>query len=287
MDDTETDDFEPAEPTHSATWLVAATCGAIVLLIVTGGVFAMRDRLLTEAREESHQQTTAREKLSTRIDTIQATLDGLSAQPKAAGDTTELNEKLADVTSKLDALTARMDALEKAAAEKKQAPAPIAAPQPAPIAPHPSIDLATLKLAALSGKNFTPELAAWNKLHPETLETTAALSSVAESGIQSEATLNRQLREALDMAIAKTTVDDVSLAGKINTHLAGLVSIKKSGDAGPYATLRRDVLREDIPTLTHSVEALDDTARKPLAAWLQLAHARSAALAALAALDTQ
>lgn len=303
------EEIEPTLPTKpTSRWVVAATCTALLVLLMAGGGFALHDRLQASLRAEIANQTTAREKLTARLDNVQNSLDALASQPKA--DSSTVDAKLTELTSTLGALTTRLEALEKKAAE---APAPIAAtsnaaaPSPvvATVAPTPSLvaatpppaaiapadepattnELSTLKLAVLSGKPFAGELAAWAKHHPDSAKQTFALAAIAESGLASESDLNRKLRAALDDATASKKIDDVSLAGKINTHLAGLVSIKKTGQMGVYDALRRDVLREDIATLTRNVEALDESARKPLEPWLIEARTRRDAIAALATLD--
>ncbi len=286
---------EAPETKRNAQWVVAATCCALVLLVVSGGVFAMRDRLLVEARQEAREQTNEREKLSRRIDALQSSFDNLSSAAKPDGDAlAALTDRLTETNTKLDALAARIETLEKKVEEKKPEPAAAAvaapAPTPAPVAaPQPvsgASELLALKLSAMSGRSFASELAAWSKLHPEAKKETETLSTVAESGIPSEADLNQKLREAIDNAVQSKKVDDVSLAGKINTHLAGLVSIKKTNDSNAYATLRKDVLRDDIPTLMRSVEGMDATTRAPLEEWLKTARNRADALAALNALDS-
>ncbi len=287
---TELETASPTKPT--SPWGVAVTCSALVLILTAGGVFALRDRMLADVRDESATQTAAREKLATQLSTLQSSVDAIGSQPKADSEAlTALDNKITDLTTKLDTLSARVDEM-----AKTPEPAPQAAPIAAPIAPQPvpitpvvdaagTTNITTLKLAVLSGKPFAAELATWAKLHPEAAKQTFALASVAESGLMSESDLNRKLRAALDDVTSSKKIDDTSLAGKLNTHLAGLISIKKAGEVNVYDALRKNVLRDDITTLTLAVEALDDAARKPLEPWLAEAHARRDALDALAKLD--
>jgi outer membrane murein-binding lipoprotein Lpp len=280
-------DTKSSEGTHGARWIVATTCGVLALIVVVGGMLAMRDGLLIKAREESRAQTSEREKLAARISTLQSTVDTLSTQPKPdEASLAAVDTKLAEITTTLEALSARVAVLEKKPEAVPVAVAPIAPPPVVTVAAAPTGELVALKLAAMSGKPFATELAAWSKLHPDAKDAIAPLNAVAESGIVSETELNRTLRVALDDATRSTKIDDVSTLGKINTHMAGLVSIKKAADVGPYTSLRANVLRDDITLLTHAVEALDASARKPLEVWLATAHARRDALAALATLDT-
>jgi hypothetical protein len=289
------DELQTPSPTKQGShWIIAATCGALVLLVTVGGVIAMRDRLLAEARDEAASQTAAREKLAARIDSLQSNLDALAAAPKPDAETlAALDTKITEMAAKIDALSVRVDELAKApepvapvAVVPPPAPAAVVAPAASPtadVAGAPNIT--TLKLAVLSGKPFAAELAAWAKQHPEAAKQTFTLATIAESGLMSEADLNRKLRAALDDVTASKRVDDASMAGKLNAHLSGLITIKKSGDVDAYDALRNNVLRDDIASLTLAVEALDDEARKPLEPWLSEARARRDALDALAKLD--
>lgn len=273
--------FEP-KPTGKTPWGPILAASLLVVATVAGGFFTLHDRMLAQTAEQANEQNAAREKLAARIDSLQDSLTTISNKPAAEPEQLNtLDARLADVTSKLDALNARLDAVEKKLDEKKADPAPMA---PAPLAAANS-DLAALKLAALSGKPFSFALAAFAKAHPEAQKQIAALTPVAESGIPSEAELNRQLRDVLDGLNSAPTVDSESTIGKINSHLSGLVSIRKVTENGPYAALKRDVLREDIISLTRKVEALDDQTRMPLENWLKLAVARRNALAALDAMN--
>jgi len=287
-------EIETLPPTKNPSpWGVALTCCALVLVLVAGGIFTLRDRMLVDAQIEAATQTAAREKLAAQVSALQSTVDAISSQPKADAEVlTALDAKITDVTAKLDAVSVRVDELAKtpepatqAAAVAPIAPAPVATPTPAPLDAIGATNVTTLKLAVLSGKPFAAELAAWAKQHPEAAKQTFTLASVAESGLASESDLNRTLRAALDDVTTSKKIDETSLAGKLNTHLAGLVSIKKTGQVNVYDALAKNVLRDNVATLTRAVEALDDVARKPLEPWLSEAHARRDALEALAKLD--
>ena len=270
----------PSTTSLASRWWPAIICSLVVALAVVAYAYQMHGELLAEIKATSNKQSDERSKLSARVDALQSSLATVSGQPKV--DTEALSGQFTEMNSKLSTLGDRIATL-----EKKPEPAP-AAPAPAPpAAPAAANDSAALKLVATSGKPFTVELAAWQKAHPKVdAQTTAPLAVTAQSGIPSEAEMNGRLRTALDEAAHNKKIDDVSLIGKINTHLSGLVSITKTADAGPYEKLRAEVMREDIATLTSDVERLKDADRKPLEDWLTIAHARRDALAALDHLDT-
>lgn len=264
---------EPHAP--HARWMPAILSSVIVGLAVAGGICALGDKTIADVKSAITKEADERSKLAARVDALQSGIETISGQPKADADA--INNQLNDANSKLAALNDRLTTL-----EKKPEPAPVIIPAPAAV--HVD-DSAALKLAATSGKPFASELAAWQKLHPKTdPQRIAPLTATAQSGIPSEAEMNSRLREALDDAEHSKKIDDVGIVGKINTHLSGLVSIKKSADAGPYAKLHTDVMRDDTDTLTGEVEKLSDEDRKPFIDWLAIAHARHDALAALATL---
>ena len=273
------DEIETPMPKQSSAWIPALLCSVVAGLAAAGYTYNANNTLLATVKANAVTDTTERNKISARLDAAQGSLEALSSQPKP--DTDALNSQLKDANSKIEALNDRLVAL-----EKKPAAAPASPTPPAVTESAPSADSAALRLAAMSGKPFSAELAAWQKHHanadPKIL---APLMAQSQTGIPSEAVMNSRLREALDEAAHTKKTDDVSLIGKINTHLAGLVSIKKTADSGPYAKLRSDVMRDDIDTLTASVEKLSEDERKPLEPWLAAAHSRHDALVALANLD--
>ena len=263
-------------PPSGSRWLPAIVCSVVVCAIAAGGSYMLRTELLTAITSDSARQENERNKLATRIDALQSSVETISGEPKT--DTDAISSQFADMNTKLSALSDRVTVIEK---KTEPAPAPAPVPAAAPVA-----DSTALKLAVTSGKPFATELATWQKLHPNAdAQITVPLAATAQSGIPSDAELNTRLRDALDDAVHSTKVDDVSFIGKMNTHLAGLVSIKKSADAGPYAKLRVNVMREDSNTLIPEVEKLSDQDRKPLENWLTVARARRDALIALSKLD--
>lgn len=275
---------------------VLTLCLALIALVTACLLpFLMRDRLRAEIRETARTITSEQEKLATKIDELKASLDSLSN--KAAPDTesiAELKRVVTETSTMIEVLGARIDEAEKKASEKKPEPLGVTPAVPAPSAlieasPTPSTAVRdALKLAALRGDAYATELAVWEKAHPASAASLDALRVFAASGIPTEAALIRDLRAALPASQAPAAAEDVSLVGKINTHMAGLVSIKKkTAQNDAYAALRRELERADLPTLMHSVEQLDGTARAPLAAWLNSATARTEALRVLATLDAK
>jgi hypothetical protein len=292
------DEAETPQAKQSSQWIVAATCAALVLLVTAGGMFAMRDRLLAEAREEAEAQTAAREKLAARVDTIQTSLDSFNNAPKADAEALgAIDAKLVELNATLESITARQDTLDKKLEEMKAVPvpAPVAfAPTPPAAAPTaqlaaspatlavPDATLTELKLVALSGKPFAAELEAWLKAHPERAADAVPLQSIAEKGIVAEADLAKRLRDTLETISPSTSkAEDTSLIGKINTHMNGLVSIKKAGAADPYVNLRKAALSESLDTLVREAERLSEDKRAPLDSWLSDAKGRIKAVATL------
>lgn len=273
------------------------TLGLALMALVAACLlpFLMRDRLRAEMRETARSITSEQEKLTSKVDGLKASLDSLSN--KAAPDAesiAELKRTVAETSTMIEVLGARVDEAENKAREKQ--PEPLAAapavPTPTPAAeapPNPAASaLNALKLAVLRGDAYATELAAWEKTHPSSAAGLDALRIFAASGIPTEASLIRDLRAALPTTVPPTTAQDVSLVGKINTHMAGLVSIKKkAADKELYSPLRRELDQANLETLIRSVEQLDSTSRAPLDAWLKTATARAEALSALNTLDAK
>ncbi len=278
----------PSHEPHSARWIVAATCSVLVILVTIGSVFAMRDRLLAQAREDARAQITEREKLAARVDRLQSEVEAASTQAKPDVAMLEsIQTTLTETNSKLAVLTARIDALEKKSLEKPPEPPPAATPVAKVEKPLPNSQISILKLAVLSGEPFTQELRDWLKLHPQTQKQLAPLMDVATTGMVSEATLSRKLLTILNEKPTPVLVDDMSITGKINTHLKGLVSIKKTTAPDAYETLRPLAQREDLSALERTIEQLSDAERTPFEAWLALAQQRRAAIDALSGLTAE
>lgn len=300
MDDSNAPESKPASP-----WFAAVTAAMIALLIAAVGGAVLRDKMLSQVQEAYDTQTAEREKLASKIAGMQSSLTSLANQPKAEGGMgADATQQLTDATAKIDTLSVKLEEMEQRlqllekAAEHASVQAPVAAPAPvampvpvampapspapAPVAPVGEAALAALKLAVISGKPYAAELVAWNKLQPES--DTGALTEFSATGVPSETAVLRELREALNAASAAPVVDDTSLAGKLNTHLKGLVSIKKHNEADGFARLREESLRGDIDSLIREVERLDTAAQVPFAAWLKKARSRQAALDAAAKL---
>lgn len=280
-----------SESPHGKSTLTLLVITLTVLLLLLVGLFVVRTRLNAQLQSNATAQDAALEKLATRITGIETRVEELSRN--ASPDAAATNETLVDAQKSLEAVTARLDALEKTIGDTRPALTVAVAPPAAPAqaAPIPTATASTspavltpwnaLKLAALGGQPYASALDAWASTRKPTQETDV-LRSFAQSGIPTEGALLQQLDTALDHASKRSpTVDDVSLVGKINTHLAGLVSIKKSDTADVYAALRRARTRGDIGMVMREVDQLDASARAPLADWFAAAQSRQQLLALL------
>lgn len=255
-------------------WITAVVASAFVLLVAMGGAFALRDRLLADTRSELTKQDEARDKLAARLDALESAIAELKNGP--AADTKVVDDKLTGINEQLDTLTKRIDALEKKPEEKKQDTSSAALSSV-----RGEDSAARLKLAALSGKSFAGELTDWLKSHPDQAPMVDTLRMFASGGIPSEAELARELAALLGTRAEAKKVEDESTVGKINTHLKGLVTIKKASTEDTYSDLRKEVLTEDLATLERHVERLPETDRAALLDWQKHVRDRRAALDAL------
>lgn len=276
-------DETPDSPSRSLP-LTGILLVAVLILLV--GLWVVQSRLRGEIREAAQQQAGRHEKLAARMDSLATRLAALEQAPRPDHDAAAA---LAPLTSNLQTLAGRLEELEKAAAAKKAEALPVViTPAVTPPARQSAeAALRALIFAAMTGKPYARELGAWSALsHTESTES-PRLHAFAESGIPGEIDLIRQLRDALDHPGARPAVDDVSLVGKINTHLAGLVSIKQTTPADPYTALRAQLDHATLETLLGEVERLDEPARAPLAAWVGTVKTRAEVLAAFQQLDTR
>lgn len=269
---------------QTSKWIVAATCSTLVLLMAVGGVFALRDQLFAQARADAAKQSAERDKLASRIAALETVSSGSGTSDPAA------SEQTAALHAQIDELTKRLEALEQPAPVAQKAepapptpppPAPTVAPvaEPAPLASKGN-EGALLVAAIISGKPYDASLITWQKDHPKALDTAMLLQPFAEKGLPSEQELISNLREQLEAIPASETEEPGGLVSKLNTHLAGMVSIKKT-NRDPYATLRAQVMSESTATLLHSIDQLPEAERKPFTEWRDLARARAAVIAAL------
>lgn len=271
------------ESQQSHSWLTALICSGLVLVVCLGGVFALRGQLMGSTTTALKQEQTAREKLASDVTALRTLVDTLHA---SGTDTNpDIATKLTTLDEQISKLTSRVDALEKSS-KPENTGAPIAAPAVAPVPATPALATAgdsaiRLKLAALSGKTYASELAEWTKANSDAKMEAEALGVFATGGIPNEAELIRGLAQAISARPEVKPAEDESTVGKINLHLRGLVSIKKSATADAYVALRDETLREDLTTLQRHVERLSDADRAPLEDWLKQVKDRSAALSAL------
>jgi hypothetical protein len=299
-----------SDSTHHARkpWVIATAFMAILLIATLGTLLALRDQLAEKIRSETSALQEAQADLAKQVAAFEQRLSPIenasSVSPEEKASQQQQHDEL---SATIALLSSRMDTFEQRAlnhAATPEAPTPVvvtptasdaitpdAAAPAAPVAPTANVTATpheALVLTVMSGQPFSTELAAWLREHPEHAPHVTALSLIAPTGMDSEANLMRDLRTALDELA--TPAGDTTLqegtAGKINTHLSGLVSIRKSAPKDPYETLRRAALREDSAAVLAKVDALQSRDKKPLEAWLHKARMRQDALAALAALPS-
>lgn len=217
------------ETPHGSSKLIAIASVLAVLLVMVVALFILRDHMREQIAASGQEQSRMVEKLATELQAVKSSLESLASTTQPTSESlTAFDAKLTQLSTTLDTMNTRLEALEKKPAEVKAEPLPVVV---TPGAPSPSIPTAqgpasqaftNLALMALSGKPYAPELDAWEKATSPDATTVSTLRSFAQSGIPSETEVIRELRRTLDTLKAQpATVDDVSMVGKINTHLAG------------------------------------------------------------------
>lgn len=272
MDEPTTPPVALPERKPSSAW-AAASLACIVSVAVTAGAVSM---LRAELRMQAEHTAQMREKtlgpVNEQLQELFQRLNALGSPRDAQVDQAALQQELASTKAALATLTARLEMLE-------QKPAPVLV-MPAPT-PPPVETYAVLRTTALSGAPYAEALRNWGNDHPQGVPSVDALRPFAETGIPTESALRAQLRAAIP---APSTPNQPEMADAINTRLAGLISIRKQGEADVYAPLRASTPLTDIPSLIAAVDALPEAKRAPLTAWRDTAQARLSALAALEAL---
>lgn len=273
-------DAKPTSP-----WIAATACCALVIVAGIGGIAAMRTQMMVHINAENARTRGTLTQLQNRIaalesqtSTLAQTVEQNPAPLNALKTGIETNDKsIAD-------LTARIDTLEKKPAlVVTAAPAPTPAAVPATTAP--ANGYATLAAAVRSGTPYVDVLAAWKSNHTAAPETLAPIEKAAATGLATDYALRTQLQTTL--ARLSTTGDigePHSLMARVNTHLSGLVSIRKQSAASGYENLRTHAATEEIAALKREIEQLSPTDRAPLTAWLDAVRTRDETLAALVSL---
>lgn len=249
-------DIAPPLVKQPSQWIVAATCSALVMVMTAGGIFAMRDRLIADVQNSTQEHKAAIDAVEQRMDRLQSSINALEAAPKLDTDTIHsIQSDLTEVKSSIEALQkhgdsieARIKTLEEAAIKEKEVVEKVSASAA-------SANATELKMTALSGKPYVEQWNIWSTKHPREAAKYTHLQSFAATGIPLETDMRSSMRNALKDAKIPAKVDDTSFIGKINTHLHGLVSIKKSSDSDVLSGLRMTAERDDLETAVKALEA--------------------------------
>lgn len=288
MDEPTLDTSSPSPVKQPSQWIMAATCSALVMITTLGGIFAMRERLMEDAQHSVQSQKEAMDGLEQRMERMQSSISTLENAPKLDPDTvTSIKSDLGDMKSGIEALQkreesieTRIKALEDAVAAKKEEVAKASARAD-------SVTATELRMIALSGKPYLEQWSSWSTKHPGSSSKYAHLPIFAATGIPLESEMRSNLRSLLKDIKLPPKVDDTSVIGKINMHLHGLVSIKKSGDSDALTKLRTTAEREDLDTAASAVEAsgvMEDS--KALSEWYKQYRDRKQALEELATVES-
>lgn len=280
----------PPLPKQSPQWIIAATCSALVLVATAGGIFAMRDRLLADARDSAQSQKEAMDAVDRRMDRLQASISKLENEPKLdAAAVDGLKSDLAEMKTGIEALQkheeaieTRIKALEDSAATAQKEAEKKAAQNVA------TGDATELKMIALSGNPYLEQWAAWAAKHPHETAKYPHLKTFAATGIPLASDMRANLRSALKDVKLPAKIDDTSFIGKLNTHLHGLISIRKTGDSDEANALRAIAGQEDLEKTVAEIEAsgaLEDS--KALSDWHNDYLARKQALEELDGLGAE
>ena len=258
------------------TQLLSAITAAVVVTVAA--VVLVRQELLDTLANESQARQEAADKLARKITALEGRLGALEAAPAPAPDTSAIDALRSELQTTKDTIAAQ-DAKLAALADK---PAPL--PPAAPIAP-PAADATTAPLVAAigSGMAYQAELAAWDKAHPARTAQLKALRGFASGGVPSEASLRDQFREIVArLDVPQQAAEEPKLVQRLNTHLAGLVSIKKSGEKVPdNASLKSLDSTASLEVMAARVDALPSDAQAPFLLWRDAVRTRAAAMAEL------
>ena len=254
----------------------------LALAVVGAGGFALRHELLTKMTVELTQQQDVLTKLTQKVSALESQTASLAALPRP--DTNAIETMHSDLTAAqatIAQMTERMTQLEKK---------PVEAPKPLATEPEVKVTRTTdnpLVAYIKSGSPYQSELAAWDKGHAALHDKIPALRAAAPTGIATDEQLRGQFRTLLDQLSAPMTpAADNGIVSRINTHLAGLVTIKKTSPVQPeLATLRTMGDMTTIQALAQHVEQLPATLKPTFTVWLATVRARDAALAELSVLD--
>lgn len=224
----------------------------------------------------------------TKIDSFERRLTALESRMQTVESAAKID------TGALDALRADITALQTSDAEikaeikdamaeweKQPAPAPVEAPK---AATSPAA-IGELSTAVKSGEPYEDEMKAWAKSHPKA--EAPLLRAHASTGIPTELSLREQFKTITTRLGTGGVSSEAAppIIARINTHLAGLVSIRKTSDhSAAYATLR-EASDAPLEQLAAKIDALPDDAQAPFANWRTALKLRTEALAELSTLQ--
>ena len=146
-----------------------------------------------------------------------------------------------------------------------------------------TLAFSNLRAAVNAGKPYVGELKTITALAPGAGDL-GKLPDYADKGIPTLPELTRQFREKKDAALTLASPSDESFLGELMTSAQSLVKVRRVDDSpegnSVTAILTRtdsDLENEQLPDAVAEVDALQDDAREPFAAWLEAARARIAA----------
>jgi hypothetical protein len=233
------------------------------------------DAALAEANDGN---AASLEALKKEVAALDAKLKALTEAELGSADVAEiipeigmLDERLAKLEEALPTLVTELDA---DAADTKAATLAIA--------------FANLRAAVSDGRPYAAELSTLAALAPGTGDL-GSLLDYEDKGMPTMRELTRTFREAKDAALAAPAADaDASLVDRLVASAESLVKIRRvdaeaEGDS-PDAVLARaeaQLEQENLAAAVKEVEALQGAQRAAFASWLDQAHARLDAHAAL------
>ena len=285
------------EPTRKR-WPTSLIAILLVGVVFCGALLAVRDEAQTAARAQAIATRDALEPLSKKLSALEGRLAMLESAPKP--DLTALDGLRADVSAlqaTASQLQERATALEKKPVLSSSAsPASAAANDPVKSSPQtvtstmqPGLTSA-LKMAVLSGLPYQMALEAWEKAQPGNPVTIPVLRRYAAAGLVTDASLRSQFQEIAEQLTksAPETAEASPFLSRINTHLAGLISIHKTADHVAELTKLAQGNESLTPEqLAAKINALPSDLQTPFASWKAAFASRNAALAELASLPLE
>lgn len=258
------------------------TLGAIALatLVIVGGLVVMRQEILAAIAQNAAQQQADLKKLSDKLALFDSRLTAVESAPKSEESATndKLELELASTKDSLALLQAKLDDIAAKPAVTPQASAPTA----------PAVEKHTPSLSELvrSGAPYETALNDWLKERPKAPALTA-LKQHAATGLPTEPALREQFRDIVSHLATLQPVQESDALQKLNTRLAGLITIKKASEQPKeYASLAAVDSTTSLEAMVLKVDALPENARAPFTVWREAVRTRQAALAELTDLSS-